>query len=141
MPIAGEKGEQLMAGETCPRCHHSNGYPIWQTIPKGQGMSFSCRNCGFTWVKRNSFSVGSWFVYGIGVIIGIIIGIFQLLKQLVNSFKSDPGAFIKSHPLLLVIVIAIIVLIIVIFVIKNAKKRKSIDDYEESVEEDDEEDE
>jgi hypothetical protein len=69
-------------GEKCPRCHYNSGYPLSfrQAVVKGQKMRFSCRRCGHTWVKRNSFSVGGWFVYGIGGFIGIIIGIVQAAK-------------------------------------------------------------
>jgi TRAP-type C4-dicarboxylate transport system permease small subunit len=133
-----------MAGETCPRCHHRDGYPLWQSIPEGQRMHFSCRYCGHKWIKRNSFSVGRWYIYGIGVIIGIIIGIVQLFKFFIeklekglSSFRADPGAFIKSHTLLLVIVIAIIILIIAICII--TKKRKNIDNTDDEDEEEEEE--
>jgi hypothetical protein len=73
----------MPGGERCPRCHYNEGYPVsfGQAILKGQKMRFSCRRCGHKWIKRNSFSVISWFVYGIGGIIGIGIGIFHIAKK------------------------------------------------------------
>jgi hypothetical protein len=58
-------------------------------------MRFSCRRCGHKWVKRNSFSVTGWFVYGIGGIIGIIIGIYQLVKTgfLGELLRAIPDLF------------------------------------------------
>jgi hypothetical protein len=73
----------MTGGETCPRCHYNAGYPasFRQAVVKGQKMRFSCRRCGHTWIKRNSFSVFNWFVYGVGGFIGIIIGISQVVKS------------------------------------------------------------
>lgn len=76
-----------MAGETCPRCRNRNGYPIPSSIPRAEKMVFVCRDCGHRWVKRNASrgSFTQWFIYGIGFLIGIGIGLYQLFKILTKE--------------------------------------------------------
>jgi hypothetical protein len=72
-----------MAGETCPRCHHRNGYPIPGTIPNGKKMVFVCRDCKHRWIKRNASGgiFTKWYVYGTGFLIGIIYEVHEIFKE------------------------------------------------------------
>ena len=91
-----------MAGETCPRCRGRNGYPLPQSIPRGRGMTFVCRDCGHQWVKRNMSGgkIREWRVYGIGFLIGIFVGIYMLLNGLfgdkVQGFTAKAKELFES---------------------------------------------
>jgi hypothetical protein len=79
-----------MSGETCPRCRHRNGYPVPHTIPNANKMVFVCRDCGHRWQKRKISGIPTqWFVYGIGFLIGIIYGLYELYNRfLKDSFQG-----------------------------------------------------
>ena len=79
-----------MNGETCPRCRRQNGYPIPTTIRQGKGMVFVCRDCGHRWQKRKiqRGMVGGWGIYGIGLIVGILIGLHGFFKAAFGSFSN-----------------------------------------------------
>ena len=90
-----------MSGETCPRCCNRNGYPVVSTISRGgRQMVFACRDCGHRWRKRN-MPKGiplKWFVYGIGFMIGIVLGIREFLKHpgALQAILSDIGILVKG---------------------------------------------
>jgi len=84
-----------MSGETCPRCRHRNGYPIPHTIPRGNKMVFVCRDCGHRWVKRSGSGgiPAAWYVYGLGFLVGIIYGLYELFGRV---FKGIMPGFIEK---------------------------------------------
>ena len=88
-----------MSGETCPRCRYRKGYPIPQSILRANKMVFVCRSCGHRWIKRNApvGTFGKWYIYGIGFLIGIGIGLYQLSEIL---FKDKmQGFFLRAKEL------------------------------------------
>jgi len=87
-----------MAGETCPRCHHKNGYPIPWSIHRSEKMVFECRDCSHQWVKRNAPKGGfiKWFVYGFGFLFGILFAVYELFHDKLQVLIVKAQALFES---------------------------------------------
>jgi len=87
-----------MNGEKCPRCHHEDGYPVPQTIIRGEKMVFVCRYCKHRWVKRkmSKSSITGWNIFGLGYLAGIIIGIYEIITKFFKDIKGIISSLIIS---------------------------------------------
>ena len=78
-----------MSGETCPRCRYKEGYPNPVTISRAKKMVFVCRNCDHRWIKRKTSHgfLANWYLYGIGLFVGIVYGLYELSKRLFTDLN------------------------------------------------------